>query len=115
MHERSSGRRRGAGFVATLTAGLILAAGPAVARETVVDIAAHEAAGTAKAQAFLLGVPFWLKGESRGLRGEPLQVSEVTRAASGVMRSDQAACTSAFLDALKVLQQKCIQLCIDLP
>ena len=94
--------------MAALVGSVALAAGSAAARDTVTDIEAHAAAETPKARAFLLGVPFWLKGEAHPPGGQPLQVSEVTRTSSAVLRSDRAACTSAFLDALKILQRKAI-------
>ena len=83
-----------------------LVATQAAGRDTTVEISAHEVAQSSKGRQFFLDVPFWMKGEPREHEGEPLKLSSVTRTSSAAMRSDRAACTSAFLDALKVLQQK---------
>jgi uncharacterized protein YbjQ (UPF0145 family) len=91
-----------------ITALALLVATQAAGRDTTVELSAHEVAQSSKGRDFLLDVPFWMKGEPHELEGEALQVSSVTRTSSAVMRSDRAACMSAFLDALKVLQQKAL-------
>lgn len=99
-------RRRGRRPWAALLLGLLAALGgsAAEARDTEVFVDAHAAAESEQGQPFLLDVPFALKGETAPA-GKPLKEATVSRASSGLMRSDQSACTSAFLDALKVLQK----------
>ena len=91
--------------LSTLLLFLALAA-PAAARNTEHFFSAKEAAGSEKGQQYLLDVPFYLKGESRP--GIAKSISEMTseRTASGAFRGDEASCHSAFLAALKTLQQR---------
>ncbi len=100
-------RQRRLRLLAIATMAVLLAT-QAAGRDTTVEISAHEAAQSSKGRKFLLDVSFWMKGEPREHEGEPLKTSSVTRTSSAAMRTDRAACTSAFLDALKVLQQKAL-------
>ncbi len=85
---------------------LLVWAAPAGARNTERFLSARAAAESEKGRAYLLDVPFYLKGEPHPPVAK--EISEVTSAnsASGAMRGDASSCQSAFLSALKNLQQR---------
>ncbi|MEZ4217936.1 MAG: hypothetical protein R3E88_15730 [Myxococcota bacterium] len=95
-------------FPLVLLAGLafVVAAAPARARETERFVNAREVAATERARDFLLDVPFFLKGEPHPPVARTLSTLEVERTSSGALRSDATACEAAFLDALRILQEK---------
>lgn len=92
--------------VLALVAVVALTAGPALARETEHFYSAKDAAESEQGQKYLLEVPFFLKGESHRAVGTPISEFSSTRTSSGAFRSDESACRSAFLAALKTMQER---------
>jgi hypothetical protein len=85
---------------------LLVAAAPAAARDTELFFSAREAAESEKGRAYLLDVPFYLKGESHAPLAKELLEMTSERSSSGAFRGDEASCESAFLSALKTLQER---------
>jgi len=79
---------------------------PAAARDTERFVNVREVASSERARGFLLDVPYYMKGETAPAVAKRLSTFEVSRSSSGAFRSDQRSCEAAFLDALKILQEK---------
>lgn len=81
----------------------------AQARNTEVLLPADEAATSERGTSYLLGVPFYLKGQPGAPTGKPLSNITSRQATRGAFRSDAASCRVAFLTALRKLQEHASQ------
>jgi len=88
---------------------LLLLAGPAGARNTEQFFSARQAAESEKGKEYLLDVPFYMKGERHPKVAKSLSEMTSQRTASGAFRGDEVSCQSAFLSALKTLQERARQ------
>jgi len=89
-----------------LVAASVAFAFPAFARNTEHFFSAQEAAQSEVGQKHLLDVPFYMKGAKRPSLAKSLSEVTSNRSTSGAFRSDEVACRSAFLDALRTLQMQ---------
>jgi hypothetical protein len=84
-------------------------AAPAFGRDSEVSFSAREAAKSDRGKEHLLGVPFYLAAEKHPTVKRVLSEFSSDRSANGAFRSDKASCQSAFLDALRRMQEQARQ------
>lgn len=95
--------------VLLLSVAVVGAAAPAFARNTEEFFSAQEAAESDVGRSHLLDVPFYLKGQRHPPVVKVLSEVSSSRSASGAFRSDETSCRSAFLDALRRMQEQAQQ------
>ena len=84
----------------------LLAPVAAFARDTEVFLPAQAAAESEKGIAYLLDIPFYLKGQKHPKVAKKLIQVTTNQSTRGMFRSDEASCTTAFLTSVKALQEK---------